>query len=220
MPKNDDEHEEINYSDVDNQSYNEEEPEESEEEPEEESEESDEEDEESETESENESENSENENENINSIASSQRGGKKQKGSDSETSITRPKKKKKQKCGIKKSDLPPKPPIPTLLSNENRQSQPYFTNFEITKLIGFRAEQLQSEAEPLVKNCNLDNPILVAIDELLQNKIPMILTRRLPNNYIEKWHTSELTLHDKMKKDLINKKHYLREQHEKQSQIL
>lgn len=60
----------------------------------------------------------------------------------------------------------------------------WLTQYEKSKILGLRATQLQQNYPPLIET-NLDNPLLIAEEELIQGKIPFIIKRHLPNNNYE-----------------------------------
>ena len=59
------------------------------------------------------------------------------------------------------------------------------TKFEITRIIGVRATQLAAGAPSTVDIGNLDNAVDIAMKELSENKIPLILCRTYPNGDIK-----------------------------------
>ena len=75
-----------------------------------------------------------------------------------------------------------------------RQTTQYITKYEKAKIIGFRAQQLSKGAEPSIQIGNEYNPYNIALMELEQNKLPLMIKRTLPNGNIEYWKTSELII--------------------------
>jgi len=66
-------------------------------------------------------------------------------------------------------------------------SRNILTRFEIAKLIGVRSEQLARGAQPTVDIQNLKNVRDIAIQELREKKIPLMIARPLPNGKKEYW---------------------------------
>jgi len=60
----------------------------------------------------------------------------------------------------------------------------WLTQYEKAKVLGLRSTQLQQNYPPLI-NTTLNDPILIAEEELKQGKIPYIIKRNLPNNNYE-----------------------------------
>jgi DNA-directed RNA polymerase I, II, and III subunit RPABC2 len=81
-----------------------------------------------------------------------------------------------------------------------RQTDPYFTKYEYTTLIGTRAQELADGAKPLVSldKFVLSSPRLVweiAEKEVLEKKLAaFIIHRQLPGGKSEYWSATELTV--------------------------
>lgn len=60
------------------------------------------------------------------------------------------------------------------------------TRFEMTKLIGIRAEQLARGAVPTIDpiKLNIRDPLQIAYKEVEQGTIPLMIQRVLPNGHI------------------------------------
>ena len=70
---------------------------------------------------------------------------------------------------------------------------PYMTKFEKAKLLGVRAEMIASGDKPLVEIVGkVNNAYEIAVMELKQKKIPLIIRRTLPNGKVEDWRVEEL----------------------------
>lgn len=70
---------------------------------------------------------------------------------------------------------------------------PFITKYEIARVLGERAKQLNSGAKPFIE----DDPevidgYLIALDEFEQKKIPFIIRRPLPNGGCEYWKLADL----------------------------
>lgn len=74
-----------------------------------------------------------------------------------------------------------------------RVTKPYLTRFEIAKLIGTRAAQIENGAEPL---CDVPNDVYHAKDiaelEFQERCIPFLIRRYLPNGKHEDWRLVDL----------------------------
>jgi DNA-directed RNA polymerase I, II, and III subunit RPABC2 len=68
----------------------------------------------------------------------------------------------------------------------------YLTKFELTKVLGTRAEQLARGAPCLVDIGELQDPLLIAEKELREHKIPLKIRRTLPNGSIKDFAVSEM----------------------------
>ena len=80
-----------------------------------------------------------------------------------------------------------------------RTTLPYYSKYEYTCLLGTRAQQLAEGAKPLVsiEGMVTSDPKFVwtlAHKEILEQKLPFIVHRRLPNGTSEYWSASELTV--------------------------
>jgi DNA-directed RNA polymerase subunit K/omega len=77
---------------------------------------------------------------------------------------------------------------------EGRKSRPVLSKYERTTIIGTRMEQLQRGAEPYV-SIDLSKPFdprAIAMDELQQKKLPLMLSRVMPDGSTEVWRLDEL----------------------------
>ena len=72
---------------------------------------------------------------------------------------------------------------------------PIMTKYEKAKIIGIRAQQINSGSEPFIQvDNNMIDGLTIANDELLQKKIPFIVRRPLPNGSSEYWNINDLEL--------------------------
>ena len=77
------------------------------------------------------------------------------------------------------------------LKLENRTSKT-LSNYEKTKILSKRCEQLESGCQPLIKDYEkYDNIYDIALDELNKKKIPFIVKRFINNKY-EYWKLEDL----------------------------
>jgi DNA-directed RNA polymerase subunit K/omega len=82
---------------------------------------------------------------------------------------------------------------------EKRITLPYYSKYEYTVLLGTRAQQLAEGAKPLASLDGLiasspDFPVNLAKKEILEQKLPFIIHRRLPNGVSEYWSAMELSV--------------------------
>ena len=73
-----------------------------------------------------------------------------------------------------------------------RTTAPFFTKYEVAKIIGVRATQLSRNAPVLVPLEKGDDPHSIATREFLAGVIPFIIRRPLPSGKAEYWHLDEL----------------------------
>ena len=70
---------------------------------------------------------------------------------------------------------------------------PFLTKYEMTRVIGQRAKQLDSGAKSFVKvPINVIDGYQIALLELEQKKLPFIIKRPYPNGGVEYWNVSDL----------------------------
>tara|TARA_B100000900_G_scaffold413084_1_gene436225 strand:- start:8830 stop:9510 length:681 start_codon:yes stop_codon:yes gene_type:complete len=70
---------------------------------------------------------------------------------------------------------------------------PFLTRYEKAKILGLRAKQINHGSKPFVEiNRNIIDGHTIAHMELVQNKIPFIIRRPLPNGGSEYWKISDL----------------------------
>jgi len=72
---------------------------------------------------------------------------------------------------------------------------PILTKYEKTRILGQRAKQLNNGARPLVKfSTQIIDGYLIALKELEEKKIPVIIRRPLPGGASEYWHLKDLEI--------------------------
>jgi len=87
----------------------------------------------------------------------------------------------------------PAAPITTELQpNTVRITTPYLTKYERARILGTRALQISMNAPVLVPLDGETDALQIAIKELSQRKIPLIIRRYLPDGSFEDWSVSEL----------------------------
>jgi len=80
-----------------------------------------------------------------------------------------------------------------------RKTMPYYSKYEYTVLLGTRAQQLAEGAKPMVslEGMVTSDPRFfwnLAQREILEQKLPFIIHRRLPNGVSEYWSAMELSI--------------------------
>lgn len=79
-----------------------------------------------------------------------------------------------------------------IVPKNKRITKPRLTKYERERILGDRANMIQSGAKPMVKNTRNMSPKEIALLELKNNVIPIIIRRGLSNGMIEEWKVSEL----------------------------
>ncbi|KAF9975969.1 DNA-directed RNA polymerases I II and III subunit RPABC2 [Actinomortierella ambigua] len=83
---------------------------------------------------------------------------------------------------------------PKPVPKEERTTTPYMTKYERARILGARALQLSMNAPVLVDLEGESDALEIAMKELNQKKIPLVIRRNLPNNTYEDWEVSEMIL--------------------------
>jgi len=82
-----------------------------------------------------------------------------------------------------------------IIIDDLHRTIPLLTKYEKTRILGQRAKQLNNGAKPLV---NLDIPLidgyLIALKELEEKMIPVIIRRPMPSGASEYWHLKDLEI--------------------------
>ncbi|RDX51019.1 RNA polymerase Rpb6 [Lentinus brumalis] len=76
--------------------------------------------------------------------------------------------------------------------NKVRVTTPYLTKYERARVLGTRALQISMNAPVLVPLDGETDALQIAIKELSQRKIPLVIRRYLPDGSFEDWSVSEL----------------------------
>lgn len=71
---------------------------------------------------------------------------------------------------------------------------PYMTKYERARVLGTRALQISMNAPVLVDLEGETDPLQIAIKELSQRKIPLVIRRYLPDGSYEDWGCDELVV--------------------------
>lgn len=78
------------------------------------------------------------------------------------------------------------------IPKEKRTTTPYMTKYERARLLGTRALQISMNAPVLVELEGETDPLQIAMKELSQRKIPLVVRRYLPDGSYEDWGCDEL----------------------------
>ncbi|KAK9458818.1 RNA polymerase, subunit omega/K/RPB6 [Lipomyces oligophaga] len=78
------------------------------------------------------------------------------------------------------------------IPKEERTTTPYMTKYERARILGTRALQISMNAPVLVDLEGETDPLRIAMKELAQKKIPLIVRRYLPDGSYEDWGSDEL----------------------------
>ena len=70
----------------------------------------------------------------------------------------------------------------------------YMTKYERARVLGTRALQISMNAPVMVDIGNETDPLKIAMKELRDRKIPMIIRRYLPDGSYEDWNLDELII--------------------------
>lgn len=80
------------------------------------------------------------------------------------------------------------------IAPEERTTTPYMTKYERARVLGTRALQISLNAPVLVDIEGETDPLQIAMKELSQRKIPLVLRRYLPDGSYEDWGCDELII--------------------------
>ncbi|KAI1268465.1 RNA polymerase Rpb6 [Xylariaceae sp. FL1019] len=78
------------------------------------------------------------------------------------------------------------------IPNEERTTTPYMTKYERARILGTRALQISMNAPVLVDLEGESDPLQIAIKEMNEKKIPLIVRRYMPDGFYEDWTCEEL----------------------------
>ncbi|KAK9457400.1 DNA-directed RNA polymerase [Dipodascopsis uninucleata] len=78
------------------------------------------------------------------------------------------------------------------IPKEKRTTTPYMTRYERARILGTRALQISMNAPVLVDLEGETDPLQIAMKELSQKKMPLIVRRYLPDGSYEDWGSDEL----------------------------
>ena len=82
-----------------------------------------------------------------------------------------------------------------IIIDDLHKTIPILTKYEKTRILGLRAKQLNNGAKPMIKmNVPIIDGYLIALKELEEKSIPVIIRRPLPNGSSEYWHLKDLEI--------------------------
>lgn len=85
---------------------------------------------------------------------------------------------------------------PGSVPKSKRITTKYMTKYERARVLGTRALQIAMCAPIMVELEGETDPLQIAMKELKQRKIPIIIRRYLPDNSFEDWSIDELIIID------------------------
>jgi len=98
-----------------------------------------------------------------------------------------------QETVIQKLPLQSIPPGSQEALDANHKSQPFLTQYEKTRILGFRTNQLAQGAIPYVAvPDHIQNVLDIAKMELEQRRLPFIVKRPMPDGTFEYWRLCDL----------------------------
>jgi DNA-directed RNA polymerase I, II, and III subunit RPABC2 len=82
-----------------------------------------------------------------------------------------------------------------IIVDDLHKTIPMLTKYEKTRILGQRAKQINNGAKPFIPiTPNMIDGYLIALKELEEKKIPVIIRRPLPNGASEYWHLRDLEI--------------------------
>ncbi|CAK7894604.1 DNA-directed RNA polymerases I, II, and III subunit RPABC2 [[Candida] anglica] len=96
--------------------------------------------------------------------------------------------------GIGGEEIRPKSTKELAIAREDRTTTPYMTKYERARVLGTRALQISLNAPVLVDIEGETDPLQIAMKELSQRKIPLVVRRYLPDGSFEDWGCDELII--------------------------
>jgi DNA-directed RNA polymerase subunit K/omega len=89
------------------------------------------------------------------------------------------------------------------IPDEDRDTDPIMTYYEMVRIIGTRAQQFNYDAPPLINGIDNLHPAQKAYIELMAKKTPFIIRRHLPGKKYEEWRVDELDIIHKITDDFF-----------------
>ncbi|ODV92844.1 hypothetical protein CANCADRAFT_21741 [Tortispora caseinolytica NRRL Y-17796] len=80
------------------------------------------------------------------------------------------------------------------IPKEKRTTAPYMTKYEKARLLGTRALQISMNAPVLVDLEGETDPLQIAMKELAERKIPLVVRRYMPDGSYEDWSCDEFII--------------------------
>lgn len=78
------------------------------------------------------------------------------------------------------------------IPKEQRTTTPYMTKYERARILGTRALQISMNAPVFVDLEGETDPLRIAMKELAEKKIPLVIRRYMPDGSFEDWSVEEL----------------------------
>ncbi|KAI8053675.1 RNA polymerase, subunit omega/K/RPB6 [Gilbertella persicaria] len=78
------------------------------------------------------------------------------------------------------------------LENKAKQTTPYMTRYERARILGTRALQISLNAPVMVELDGESDALVIAMKELREKKIPLVVRRFLPDQTFEDWDVKDL----------------------------
>ena len=78
--------------------------------------------------------------------------------------------------------------------SSKKTTLPFLSKFEKAKVLGVRAQMLAGGADPLIQPPFPDTCYKIAVEELKQKKIPLMIRRYLPDKTFEDWRLEDLAV--------------------------
>ncbi|AMD22463.1 HHL307Cp [Eremothecium sinecaudum] len=78
------------------------------------------------------------------------------------------------------------------IPKKDRTTTPYMTKYERARILGTRALQISMNAPVFVDLEGETDPMRIAMKELAEKKIPLVIRRYLPDGSFEDWSVEEL----------------------------
>lgn len=78
------------------------------------------------------------------------------------------------------------------IPKDERTTTPYMTKYERARILGTRALQISLNAPVFVDLEGETDPLRIAMKELAEKKIPLVIRRYLPDGSFEDWSVEEL----------------------------
>ena len=82
------------------------------------------------------------------------------------------------------------------IARTERLTTPYLTKYERARLLGTRALQISLNAPVMVELDGETDPFQIALKELRERKIPLMIRRYLPDGSYEDWALQELIVEE------------------------
>ncbi|RKO89560.1 RNA polymerase, subunit omega/K/RPB6 [Blyttiomyces helicus] len=94
--------------------------------------------------------------------------------------------------GAADPDHAARPNGPGPIPKEARMTTPYMTKYEKARILGTRALQISMSAPVMVELNGESDPLQIAMKELREKKIPLMVRRYMPDGSWEDWSVQEL----------------------------